>query len=277
VCASGSCRRLGSVLELGATCQRLATIACVYPLDVLSAVAVFLEEADAVISSFDSPICDLTRVLRARGVADVLRQNLVEHGVHVPADLVHEQDPYLVHRYAFACDNNTGRMSRCRSHSDYLLYCAEGDAMATLQPVPGAREAITRVTASGRRWAIASDCAQEPMQRWVDDRQLAEVGKPIGRYSFAPMHWKPSPWSLRMAAALAEVPVDRCLFIGTTVADVQMAVAAGIPVITAAGAQPRARPEELRAAGARFVLGQAGMTIVAEAAATLTRTAAPAH
>lgn len=98
---------------------------------------------------------------------------------------------------------------------------------AELQPIAGARELLTQMTApmctvsNGPVSKMQHSLGLTDMLSYFDDRLFS--GYDIQR-------WKPDPAIVFHAAQQMQVPVERCILVDDSVAGAQAGIAAGIPV-----------------------------------------------
>jgi beta-phosphoglucomutase len=119
-----------------------------------------------------------------------------------------------------------------------------------LRLVPGARELLVRLRASGARTAIATAAPLANRDFALDGlalRPLFDVV--VGEEQAA--RGKPAPDLYLAAARALDVPADGCIAFDDAVNGVRAAVAAGMRAV---GITTRTPEADLRAAGARFTL-----------------------
>ena len=83
-----------------------------------------------------------------------------------------------------------------------------------------------------RPWAVVSNNSRDSIQSWFlrhpnVERPTVIIGRPAG----APELMKPSPWMIKSACELLDVPPSACVLIGDSTTDVLAARRAGAAVI----------------------------------------------
>ena len=118
-------------------------------------------------------------------------------------------------------------------------------------PLPGAREALARLDASGITWAIATSSRAEQVAASVAALGLGHEPRIVDGSSVE--HAKPAPDLLLLAATRLEVGPGRCWYVGDSTWDMRASVEAGMVGIgVLAGGVIGA--DALREAGAAVVL-----------------------
>lgn len=95
--------------------------------------------------------------------------------------------------------------------------------------LPGAREVLSAIHASGRRLGV---CSNKPRAFTKELLEFLEIGQFVDS-AFGPedvARPKPAPDMLRAALAWLRVPADQALYIGDMVVDIETACAAGVTV-----------------------------------------------
>ncbi|HEX2883637.1 MAG TPA: HAD-IA family hydrolase [Candidatus Limnocylindria bacterium] len=119
------------------------------------------------------------------------------------------------------------------------------------RPLPGAREALERLSRAGVTWAIATSSRAEQVAVSVDALQLDDRPRIVDGSRVE--HAKPAPDLLLLAAEELGVAPERCWYVGDSTWDMRAAVAAGMVAVgVLAGAAVDA--EALRGAGAAIVV-----------------------
>lgn len=127
---------------------------------------------------------------------------------------------------------------------------AYAQSSATVRPLPGARDLVRALDASGRRWAIATTASRAATEDAL--RVLGGVRPHAVVAGDEVVRGKPDPEIVRTAAARLGLTAPEVAFVGDTVWDVMAARACGADAIgVLSGGWSR---EELRAAGARIAV-----------------------
>jgi len=120
------------------------------------------------------------------------------------------------------------------------------------RPLPGAREALTRLDTAAVTWAIATSSRAQQVRASVSALGLDHGPRIVDGSSVA--HAKPAPDLLLLAARRLGVDAEACWYVGDSTWDMRAAVAAAMTAIgVLAGAAVDA--DALREAGADVVLG----------------------
>jgi len=111
-------------------------------------------------------------------------------------------------------------------------HCDRSDHAASAT-TEGAVQAMARLTAAGIRCAVISNDNRQGISRFLDSHGLRPQISAIWSADHVPR--KPNPAAVHGLCADLKVEVGRCALIGDASSDLQMAVAAGIPVHLALG------------------------------------------
>jgi len=119
------------------------------------------------------------------------------------------------------------------------------------QPLPGARQLLTRLIERGTTWAIATSSRREQVAASIAALGLPNHPRIVDGSHVE--HAKPAPDLLLLAASELGIPPERCWYVGDSTWDMRAAVAAGmlgIGVVAGSAVDEAA----LRDAGASVVL-----------------------
>jgi phosphoglycolate phosphatase len=109
--------------------------------------------------------------------------------------------------------------------------------------LPGAREALSAIHASGRRVGV---CSNKPRAFTKELLEYLDIGQYVAA-AFGPedvARPKPAPDMIRVALAWLRVPADQALYIGDMVVDIETACAAGVTVwVVPTGSEDRSALE----------------------------------
>ncbi|WP_027342410.1 HAD family hydrolase [Hamadaea tsunoensis] len=217
-----------------------------------------LDGTRALLFDFDGPVCSVFSALPDQVAADRVRAVLTGAGVELSVEVVRTKDPLAVLRFA-ATAGDEGLVRR----ADEALTLAEIEAVQLATPTPGAAEAVIAAARAGLPVAIVSNNSEAAILLHLIEADLDQyvttiAGRPAGR----PDLLKPDPYSLlRALAELHVLPFD-AVMVGDTATDVEAARSAGVACIGLA--RNLERHARLRAAGADLVLGEDGLSQIAE-------------
>ena len=202
----------------------------------------------SILLDFDGPVCSIFSNHLAPDVAASLRGVIVAAGVPVPTDVETERDPLEVLKWSATL----GQPALVRQVEARL--CAEEiTAARTATPTPFGRETIIGAIEAGKSIAVVSNNSAGAIQAYLSRQRLTRYKLPISGRAFArPDLMKPSPEPILAAAKLANASPADCVLIGDSMADIDGARAAGVPVIGYAN-----RPEKVD----RFVDAQSDAVV----------------
>ncbi len=118
-------------------------------------------------------------------------------------------------------------------------------------PLPGAREALSRLDADGVTWAIATSSRADQVGASVAALALPRAPRIVDGSAVA--HAKPAPDLLLLAARRLGAEAERCWYVGDSTWDMRSALAAGMRAV-AVLAGSAVDGAALRGAGAADVL-----------------------
>ncbi|MER5335923.1 HAD family phosphatase [Micromonospora sp. NPDC002717] len=202
----------------------------------------------ALLLDFDGPVCSVFAGYPAPQVATELLDVLRQHGADVPPDLASEPDPLEVLRRTGAAGNHD--MTRAVENA---LCAAERRAIETAESTPYGREVIVAARQAGLPVVVVSNNSAGAVNAYLAVHRLStHVSSVVGRAYAEPERMKPNPQPIRQAAHAVDSPPECCVLIGDSLADIDGARAAGVPVIGYAN-RP-AKVNRFRAAGADVVV-----------------------
>lgn len=216
-----------------------------------------LRQASYLLLDFDGPVCRLFANRPAGRIADGMRELAAEYGVERAALAAAGQDPHQIVRVPLP-----GAVARVLE--EYLAD-EEEEAAASAEPTPGAGEFVRLMAERGRVPAITTNNAPRAVAAYLKAHDLDSVfgDRIFGRTPDDPRRMKPDPdCLLRATAALGAAPGD-CLMIGDSPADVQAAVAAGVPFLGYARSQDRVERLAELPGGSTVVVGMARLVAAA--------------
>ncbi|GAA1366057.1 HAD family hydrolase [Catellatospora chokoriensis] len=197
---------------------------------------------------FDGPVCSIFAGYPAPTIANELVSLVRQTPLVVPESLAEESDPLEVLRWVGA----NGTPSEVRTVEEALC-AAEMQAVESAEETPFAREVLVAAFDLGLRIAIVSNNSAAAIYAYLEKRQLDDyVLSIVGRAFAEPDLMKPNPAPiLRAVRSFGVAPAD-CVLIGDSIADIEGARAAGVPVIGYANRRHKAT--RFAAAGADVVV-----------------------
>lgn len=176
---------------------------------------------------FDGPVCKLFAGYSPESVADELRGVVRDLGIEVPDFLAGVPSPLELLRWT-ASLNEPGAT---RVVEDALC-AAELHAVRSAAATPYAREVIVAAKRAGKPVAIISNNSAAAVMEYLSAKRLsAYITSIVGRAYADPARMKPNPEPVLHAVFdLGAEPRD-CVLIGDSLADIEGAKAAGVPVI----------------------------------------------
>ena len=202
----------------------------------------------SILLDFDGPVCSIFSNHLAPGVATSLRGVIAGTGIPIPSDIETERDPLEVLKWSATL----GQPALVRQVEAQL--CAEEiTAARTAAPTPFGRETIIGAFEAGKSIAIVSNNSAGAIYAYLSRQRLTRYKLPVSGRAYArPDLMKPNPEPILVAAKLANASPADCVLIGDSLADIDGARAAGVPVIAYAN-----RPEKVD----RFADAQANIVI----------------
>lgn len=176
---------------------------------------------------FDGPICSVFAGYSSSRVADDLRMVLYDQGVEVPDFVARTPDPLDVLRWSGTLVGT----SITRLVEDALCK-AELHAVRSAAPTAYAREVIVAARKVGKPVAIVSNNSAGAVMAYLTVAGLAgHITSVVGRAYADPSRMKPNPEPVLHAVFDLDAQPRDCLLIGDSLADIESARAAGVPVI----------------------------------------------
>jgi len=202
----------------------------------------------SILLDFDGPVCSIFSNHPAPDVAATLRDGIAATGVPIPADIDTERDPLEVLKWSATL----GHPDLVRQ-VDKQLRTEEMKAALVATPTPYGREVIIGAFEAGKSVAIVSNNGVGAINMYLMRQRLIRYGLPVsGRARAQPDLMKPNPEPILAAAKLVNASPADCVLIGDSLADIDGAHAAGLPVIGYAN-----RPEKID----RFTEAQADLIV----------------
>jgi len=181
----------------------------------------------SILLDFDGPVCSIFSNHLAPDVATSLRGVIAGTGVPIPSDIETERDPLEVLKWSATL----GRPALVRQVEAQL--CAEEiTATRTAVPTPFGRETIIGAFEAGKSIALVSNNSAGAIHTYLSSHRLTRYKLPVSGRAYArPDLMKPNPEPILVAAKLANASPADCVLIGDSMADIDGAHAAGVPVI----------------------------------------------
>jgi phosphoglycolate phosphatase-like HAD superfamily hydrolase len=144
----------------------------------------------------------------------------------LPRKVARTDDPFVILAYAATIGPATER-------AVYAQLCRiEYEVVAAAQVAPGAYEAFARMAAAGTQVTVVSSLATAAVRSFLVIHGLMEhVRHLAGRTGPDPAVLPPAPNLITTAIRERATPVESCLFVGSTDADLAAARAAGVDTI----------------------------------------------
>ncbi|MBO0883481.1 MAG: HAD family phosphatase [Mycobacterium sp.] len=197
-----------------------------------------------VLLDFDGPMTSLLAGGRNRLAADRLRLVLHGQGVALPAEIATTNDPLEILRQA-GRSRNVAAVNQVEAELRRCEIEAAHDSSATA----GAADFLAACHDTQRPVVIVSNNGAEAIRAYLDLHQLrGHVHQVIGRPYARPELMKPHPAIVLSALAGLGTEPDRCVLVGDSITDIQVARATGVRSIGYVKAPER--PAGLEAAGA---------------------------
>ncbi|MGW7519393.1 HAD family hydrolase [Streptomyces sp. NPDC054796] len=189
--------------------------------------------AKCVIFDFDGPLCHLFHRFPAPGVADRLRELIpAAHpgngSLSSDAPFSDVDDPYVILQRAFA---DPASVADGTAHAvERALTREEVRAASHAYPTPYADSLVRTLSSTGRRLAVATNNAQQAVERYLETRLTGALfaGHVHGRCADAGLRLKPDPDCLVRALESTGVAPGDALMIGDAPRDLAAARAAGV-------------------------------------------------
>lgn len=181
--------------------------------------AAVLVSTGPVLLDFDGPVTNVyPRDLNLR-TADLLRSEVRQTGIDIPPELERDTDPLSVLRYVGQTHDGT-----LITRIERILTNVEVDAVGTAPATPGGVDFLYACRDTSRPVAIVSNNARQAISQYLETLGMSDlVFAIIGRPSSRPELMKPHTHSVRSAVELLAAPAERCVLVGDSRTDVQVA------------------------------------------------------
>jgi len=190
-------------------------------------VARLLARNGPLLLDFDGPVCSIFAGYPAPVIAGELVSLLRKTDLAVPEMLADEPDPLEVLRWVGA-NGSTAEIVVVEE----ALCAAELRAVATAEPTAFGREVIVAARQVGLPVAIVSNNSAGAISGYLATHRLSpHVSAIVGRAFADPGQMKPNPAPILQAARSLGADPSGCVLVGDSLADIEGARAAGVPVI----------------------------------------------
>ncbi|MEO6086768.1 MAG: HAD hydrolase-like protein [Umezawaea sp.] len=180
-----------------------------------------LAERDHVLVALDGPVVERLPVLP---VADRLRMLVAED--RLPRKVARTEDPFVVLAFARSIGPATERAVYAQWRR------IEHEVAAAACPASGVREAFAALAAGGARITVVGSLDAVVIRALLALHGLdAHVGRLVGRAGPDRAVLPPAPDLITSAIHACAVPIESCVFVGTTDDDLTAARAAGVDTI----------------------------------------------
>jgi phosphoglycolate phosphatase len=215
-----------------------------------------------ILLDFDGPVTRLLPPPANAEVARLVRQPLLDAGIHLPPEIAETTDHIAILRFA----GKVGGEPQARVEG--LSVAAEVGAARRSSPTLGLVETLLAARVAQRPVALVSNNHRDALEVFLTTHDLlGYVHSIFGRVDGSPELMKPDPHVLKTAMRILGTSADRCLLIGDSVSDVEAGQTVGIRVLGFAKSSQRA--VELEQAGADAIITD--MHVVATALSTRSR------
>lgn len=178
-----------------------------------------LSETGPVLLDFDGPMTPILAHGRNRQAADRLRHVLEDQAVTIPVDVASTDDPLEVLRYA----GRSGNAAALQEVESELRRC-EIDAARQADATSGAADFLAACRETHRLVVIVSNNGAEAIRAYLDIHGLSGyVREVIGRPEARPELMKPHPAIVRSALTTVDAEPSRCVLIGDSITDIEVA------------------------------------------------------
>jgi HAD superfamily hydrolase (TIGR01662 family) len=179
-----------------------------------------------VLLDFDGPVCAVFGGVTDQAVAARLREFLTDRGFAVPHHVRAARDPFEVLFFASLTDADTAH----RTHLEFTRL--EVDAVGSAPATPGAAEAIRSLADSGRTVTIVSNNSCDAVRDYLSTHDLTSyVTGVCARTTADQTRLKPNTFLLDQAVEHLGAAAGECVMVGDSLADIEAAKSAGVPVI----------------------------------------------
>lgn len=186
--------------------------------------AAVLAATRPVLLDFDGPVSPIFAGDKNRASANELRRVLAERSIAVPASVAETRDPLAVLRYA-GQHSDTPTLAVVEG----TLREAELRLAADAAMTDGADDFLRACAEVRRPVAIVSNNAAEAIDTFLSRFELRRYARHVvGRPHARPGRMKPHPAIVHEALALLDVEPHRCVLVGDSITDVQVAHLTGV-------------------------------------------------
>jgi len=173
---------------------------------------------------FDGPICEVFAGLPAASVARRLERRLGER--------VESDDPLQILRESVRFGPEVVQAV------EYDLVVAELEAIDSAVATPGGLESMAAGLAAGKVVGVLSNNSPQPIVEFLKAAGLLSGVQPIvGRAYANPSLMKPHPYPLQQALLTAQLKPAEVVFIGDSMADIEVALTGRVKSVAPAGEQ----------------------------------------
>ncbi len=196
-----------------------------------------LTERDHVLVALDGPVAELPAL---GPTADRLRVMVADGPL--PRKVARTDDPFVVLDYAATIGPATERAVHAQ------LCRIEFDVVAAARLTPGVRDAFAAMAAAGTQLTVVASLAAAAVRMFLATHGLEEYARHlVGRTRPDRSVLPPAPNFITAALHERAVPIESCLFVGSTDIDLKAARAAGVDTIrhrrpTTSATEPAAQP-----------------------------------
>lgn len=213
----------------------------------MTALRGLVESSEALLLDFDGPVCRLFAHYTARKASRHLARFLTNQNIEVPPDLADGPNPMQL--LLWVADH----APHLTAAADDALRAAESQAAETAEPTPHADDAVRAATRARRAVAVASNNSEPAITGYLQAHGLAaQVAAIAARPHGEPHKMKPDPDTVTRAVNALGASPDRCLFVGDSRSDIEVALKTGVRPIGYAKTPERGR--RLAEAGAEDVI-----------------------
>ncbi|MCX5438166.1 HAD-IA family hydrolase [Streptomyces sp. NBC_00569] len=216
-----------------------------------------LTAAQAVLFDFDGPVCGLfarnPTAPAAKEIQDLVRADWGE----LPPSVEQSQDSHGILRALrqdmFEEASPAGRRLETLQRAEDVVTQYEWLAIQDADLEPHVEELLGHLSHLGKRMAVVSNNAEEPIRKYLDaNGLLRHFEAVIGRDHDELRNMKPNPYGVLRAVDLLDLSPGSCLMVGDQLSDLHAAESAGVPFLgTTDNDQRRA---EMSALGADSVV-----------------------
>lgn len=183
-----------------------------------------LSATSSVLLDFDGPVSPIFANGVNAAVAEQMRAALTREGVVIPDQLAQDYDP--VHVLQFAAELSRPELAAL---AEDVFRHGEVEAARQAAPTIGAHDAIRACHDAGRALVIVSNNYAGAIEVYLEVHHLAPyVQAVIGRAYARPDLMKPHPQPVHRALAVLDDPPERCVLVGDSLTDIEVAHKTGV-------------------------------------------------